>query len=259
MFGRKAGLPENWEHTVRAVVPNWDGFSEEDRAAYIETLEWAYAEIAWDPVAGFSVDDTMRITLSASLALIAMGLDNDALGAATHFIVWPDEIPAARATPLIEWETLIPWEYRGGSLRGSLFPMNKDPFTVPLPLALSWAEVRACVENPELGRNPVLRAAGLCIDLADGHVDGLPPLSEDARAAWLAVIEPIFVALDAGEERLPLEPDDAADAGAFFGAITEAFFLCAKELQDYEPDLYALLAEFYSQDPAARATSQSAT
>lgn len=246
MFGRKAKLPEGWESIVEATIPDWGAFTDGDRAAYIDALEWAVSDIAWEPVAGFSLDDAMRVTLAAPVALMALGLDDDQLRMARRFIVWPDTIEVQpEATPAADTVRL-------GALK---FNVRNDPYTVSLPLALSWAEVEAAVASPEAGRNPVLRAVALCIDLADDHVDGVPPMDDAAREQWLAIVEPIFAALDAGEERAPLEADDASDAGVFLGAITEAFFLCAAELREYEPALYELLADFYDQDPASRASA----
>ena len=43
------------------------------------------------------------------------------------------------------------------------------------------------------------------------------------------------------------------DCGARLGAVaSEAFFERATQLRDESPELYAILQEFYRQDPAAR-------
>ena len=40
--------------------------------------------------------------------------------------------------------------------------------------------------------------------------------------------------------------------GEFFAVATEAFFDVPIDLREGEPDLYAVLADFYGQDPAGR-------
>ncbi len=245
MFGRKAKVPQDWEARAAVFVPDWERFSGEDRDAFADALAWALQDISWDPVAGFALDDDMRLTLALPVALMTLGLHPDHLRACSTLVVWPEAIERRPdPVPLLDYLNV-------GAAR---FPLRKDPNAFNGPLALSYAAVADDVAHPERGRNAVLRTLAIAIDVADEHIDGTPTFdAETDRDAWIEVATPIFEALEAGTPRPPIDASAAEDAVAFFGAVTEAFFLRGAELQANEPALYDLLVAFYAQDPASRA------
>jgi Mlc titration factor MtfA (ptsG expression regulator) len=53
-------------------------------------------------------------------------------------------------------------------------------------------------------------------------------------------------------EDTPIDPYGAESPGEFFAVCSEAFFELPHLLQDQYPQVYAQLAAFYRQDPAAR-------
>ena len=52
-----------------------------------------------------------------------------------------------------------------------------------------------------------------------------------------------------------LRPYAGTNPAEFFAVATEVFFNRPDALRTHEPDLYAELAAFYRQDPAARLTT----
>jgi Mlc titration factor MtfA (ptsG expression regulator) len=94
------------------------------------------------------------------------------------------------------------------------------------------------------------------LDMADGIADGVPPLPDRAaREAWRRVLGEEFHGfcdrVDAGEETL-LDPYGAESVDEFFAVASEVFFVAPGQLQLEHPQLYALLAGYYRQDPARR-------
>ena len=69
-----------------------------------------------------------------------------------------------------------------------------------------------------------------------------------------AVCTDAYEALAAGIDRPPLQPYGATNPAEFFAVATEAFFDVPGALVQHEPALYALLRDFYVQDPVARST-----
>ena len=123
-------------------------------------------------------------------------------------------------------------------------------------MILVWDAVKRGARDPEDGRNVVFHEFAHKIDMLGGEVDGTPPLPDGAaRRSWAQVCSEVFLALKDGdpEVRRVIDPYGARNEAEFFAVATESFFERPKRLQEALPALYALLGEFYRQDPAARA------
>jgi Mlc titration factor MtfA (ptsG expression regulator) len=127
------------------------------------------------------------------------------------------------------------------------------------PVILSWDAVRRGGIHPELGHNVVYHEFAHKLDMLDGSVDGVPPLAtREQHERWVRVCKREYDALraafDRGIETL-LDPYGLRDDAEFFAVATEAFFDDPLALRRGHADLYAVLAEFYRQDPARRCHS----
>lgn len=137
------------------------------------------------------------------------------------------------------------------------------------PVVLSWADVDRAGDG--IAYNVVLHEFAHTLDMLDGEADGMPPLHAGMkRERWRAAFDEARAALerevetlearwgdaDTPEARaqwaaLPLDPYACQDAAEFFACASEAFFEQPVELQGCWPEVYAQLAAFYRQDPAA--------
>ena len=103
-------------------------------------------------------------------------------------------------------------------------------------------------------RSPVLRNRITANDQASGEADGLPPLPRRSMyRTWAEVCAREFAALERAAERgrpTVLDPYGAEHPAEFFAVATEAFFERSGELRRRHPELFALLREYYCQDPA---------
>ena len=107
--------------------------------------------------------------------------------------------------------------------------------------------------NPDSGRNVVLHEFAHKIDMLDDITDGTPPLeTKEQRARWVAVCTDAYTDLRDGRPRPPLDPYGGVSPAEFFAVATECFFGVPIALSTDQPDLYAVLRDFYKQDPAAR-------
>jgi len=130
------------------------------------------------------------------------------------------------------------------------------------PMALSWDEVDP--EREDDSTNVVVHECAHKLDELTGAPNGLPPLHPDMSiATWAAAFSDAYEhfaarvdVLEAAGSEEPLVIDDyaASDPAEFFAVTSEAFFATPKALAEAYPDVYAQLARFYRQDPAARAT-----
>lgn len=123
------------------------------------------------------------------------------------------------------------------------------------PVMLSWRDVRGAGESAAVGYNVVIHEFAHVLDMADGLANGVPALAGDIRPAeWSATFsreyEAFQAAVGAGRETL-LDPYAAQGPEEFFAVVSESFFVDPAQLLATHPALYALLARYYRQDPAA--------
>ena len=94
-------------------------------------------------------------------------------------------------------------------------------------------------------------------DMLNGEANGFPPLHADmSRARWsqafTVAYEDFCNKVDSGVE-LDLDEYAATSPAEFFAVTSELFFEAPVAAREIYPDIYGQLAQFYRQDPAARA------
>jgi MtfA peptidase len=124
------------------------------------------------------------------------------------------------------------------------------------PVTLSWQDVADAGDTAEWGYNVVIHEFAHVLDMRDGQADGVPPLpSRAAHAEWQRVFGAHYEAfcgrVNAGEDTW-LDPYGAEAPTEFFAVACEAFFVSPLDLQTDHAEVYALLREFFQQDPASR-------
>ena len=145
------------------------------------------------------------------------------------------------------------------------------------PLVLSWEDAQQSATGAGAAYSVVIHEFVHKIDLLDGDADGVPPFlavhkslsldgwrsvlhqSFDRFAAELELIDaelpddldPESDELDRHYAHLPIDPYGAHDEAEFFAVSSEAFFVEPRRLHDAFPDWYALLSQFFLQDPLA--------
>ena len=145
------------------------------------------------------------------------------------------------------------------------------------PLVLSWEDAQQSATGAGAAYSVVIHEFVHKIDLLDGDADGVPSFlavhkslsldgwrsvlhqSFDRFAAELELIDaeipddldPESDELDRYYAHLPIDPYGAHDEAEFFAVSSETFFVEPRRLQDAFPDWYALLSQFFLQDPLA--------
>lgn len=145
------------------------------------------------------------------------------------------------------------------------------------PLLLSWEDAQQSATAGGAAYSVVMHEFAHKIDLLNGDADGVPPFSSVHKklstARWRRVMHDAFerFAAEVGlieaelpadldlesdtEERyfarLPFDAYAAQDTGEFFAVSSEAFFVAPQRLRSAFPEWYALLTEFFLQNPVA--------
>ncbi len=202
---------------------------------------------------GFTITDEVALAIAAQAVLPILnlkgGLDwyDDFVGIVVHGSEVVAHRVATDATGVVhEYDEVVAGE-----------AMDRGP------VMLSWQDVVASGETSDSGYNVVIHEFAHKIDMRAGAADGCPPLppgfrgstsEREARAAWLAVLQPAYEALREKvtiAERFGGEPpwlDDygAQSPGEFFAVACEAFFVNRPALEAEFAELASLFDEFFN-------------
>jgi Mlc titration factor MtfA (ptsG expression regulator) len=239
----KRAIPDAlWQLTL-ARFPFLGRRSAPDQARLRELATLFLADKEFAGMQGLEVDDGMAVAIAAQACLPVLHLGLDSYSGFKGIVVHPDAVVARRE--VMDDDGVVHHydeELAGEAMEGG-------------PVMLSWRDVAEAGDSAEWGYNVVVHEFAHVLDMRDGAPDGVPLLPDRAaRARWLAVLEPEWQAfcerVDAGEDTL-IDPYGAEAIDEFFAVASEVFFVAGAELRRAHPALYALLAGYYQQDPAA--------
>ncbi len=240
---RHEPLTEAQRALLAVNVPYLAKLNDDERQELEGLVQVFLDEKSFEGCGGLVVTDEMRLTIAAQACLLLLNRDTDIFPGVGSILVYPRAYVAPHQT------------HDGGIVHEGVQSRLGETSTRGA-VVLAWDHVEAGGSNPHDGQNVVLHEFAHQIDGETGAMDGAPPLA--ARAAyrsWAKVLGAEFGTL---VEQLKAGDPSAIDAYAatnpaeFFAVVTEMFFEQGLTLQREHPELYAQLAAFYQQDPAAR-------
>jgi Mlc titration factor MtfA (ptsG expression regulator) len=221
----------------------WWPLADSAQQAVLERLTVDFAATkSFEGSVGFDPTDDMIATIAAHACRLIVGLDLGWYRDVTTIIVYPSVAvrPGTR------------------HLDGGI--ASDDPTTLAGeamlhgPVMLAWDEVLTDTRHPERGRNVVFHEFAHKLDMADGSAGGVPDLrSREAYRRWKGIMGKALDDLRTGEPRF-IDSYGAVGPAELFAVATEAFFTVPGDLRNREPEIYALLRDFYRQDPAVPRT-----
>jgi Mlc titration factor MtfA (ptsG expression regulator) len=212
--------------------------------ARLRTLSTLFLhEKVFDGADGLELTDAMRevIAVQACLPILNLGME--------YFDNWK--------TVVVVPDVFIQ-EHTGYDQAGVVHEWDEDNSGESWdtgPVVLSWKDVEASGWGD--GYNVIIHEAAHRLDQLDGEVNGRPALHGGMDPAeWGRVFSDAFADLKkrAGrnKRRLKIDPYAVENDAEFFAVTTEYFFEQPGLLRGEYPEVYALLAAFYRQDPASR-------
>ncbi len=194
---------------------------------------------------GLAVTDDMAVAIAAQACLPVLHLGLEAYDGFVGIVVHPGQAVARRhATDddgiVHEYDEVL----AGEAVQGG-------------PVMLSWRDVRASGSTADIGYNVVIHEFAHVLDMANGVADGVPRLpTRISRTAWQRTLSDEYAKFCGridSDETTALDSYGAEAPEEFFAVASEAFFVSPRDLHAEHPALYALLAQFYAQDPASAA------
>ncbi len=204
--------------------------------------------LAEKPINGagnLNIDNGARLAIAIQACMLILNLDLDWYKTWTEVILYPggfvtrhEEVDEAGVVHVVEQP-----------MSGESWPNGT--------VVLSWTDVQQAgqAEN-EGGYNVVIHEFAHQIDMLNGEANGFPPLHKTmSRKQWAAVFSQAYEhfckRVDDWEDTV-IDEYAAENPAEFFAVISEAFFEAPLAVRNEYSDVYAQLALFYRQDPAAR-------
>jgi Mlc titration factor MtfA (ptsG expression regulator)/predicted Zn-dependent protease len=200
------------------------------------------AEKNWVGGAGLDVTDEMKVTVAGQTAILVLGLEepyyfDDVLSVILYH--GPYQHPAELQKHS--------WIVREG------VPVHGESWYHG-PIILSWRDVLESGRNASDGRNVVIHEFAHYLDGLDGEVDGDPPLAgREQQRNWYRVTEAEYLRLLGQARRNEvtlLDHYGASNRAEFFAVASECFFEQPQAMRRDHGELYAVLQDFFHQNPA---------
>jgi Mlc titration factor MtfA (ptsG expression regulator) len=250
---RAAPFPPAWSGVLESL-PAYRALPPQDQRELRGHVQVFLDEKVFEGCGGLDITDEIRVTIAAQACMLLLHRDTDYYPGLTSILVYPSgyvanskrvgpdgvvtEGPQAR---LGESWTALNSRFSGG------------------PVVLSWRDVVAGAADIHDGHNVVFHEFAHQLDAEWGGMDGAPALDRRSKyVAWARVLgseyKQLLDDLRRGHEPW-LDAYGATNPAEFFAVLTEAFFEQPLKLRTKHPELYAQLADFYRQDPAAAGTA----
>ena len=236
---KSARLDEGLWKRVAGGLSFLRGLSEEDTARLKQLVVLFLAEKEMHGARGLELTDEVRLSIAVQACLPILKLGLDVYEGWVGVIVYPGEF-RVKKEEVDEDGVVHTFE---DELAGEAWPGG--------PVILSWEDV----DMAERGYNVVIHEFAHKIHM-DGAGDANFPAAREAMdpARWRKTLEKSYerfcAEVDSGEPTF-IDPYAAEHPAEFFAVMSEAFFTESAVLARDWPELYAQLALFYRQNPAA--------
>jgi Mlc titration factor MtfA (ptsG expression regulator) len=237
-----SSFPDAWQSYLTQNVAHYTFLSTSEQAKLRDDLRIFITEKHWEGCGGLALTDEIQVTIAALASILTLGFEDEHFERVQSVLVYPEAYVVPVDQPIGSHVTLQMLQDRLGEAhyRG--------------PVILSWNEVLAAAREPGAGVNLVFHEFAHQLDMLDGLVNGTPVLTSDELAGrWRRVMDREFEAHRHNRHRNSLlDPYGATSEAEFFAVATECFFDRPLDLRHEHQDLYALLRDYFNQDPAAR-------
>ncbi|NHC05434.1 zinc-dependent peptidase [Azonexus fungiphilus] len=237
---RPAPIPEAlWQRTL-ASLPFFATLTVDQQKRLKTLTERFLAEKEFTAAGGLELNDEICVAIAAQGCLPILELGLGAYGDWVGIVVYPDEFVVQREIAdadgvVHEFADVLAGEaWEGG------------------PLLVSWRDVQMAGGD----YNVVIHEFAHKLDMLNGEVDGIPALHSTLtvdrwESVFFAAYDDFCARVDSGEETI-IDPYASEAPEEFFAVLSECFFGIPDVVDAEYPALYALLREYFRQDPLAR-------
>lgn len=221
-------FPEAWRQYLLEHCDHYDRLPAELRPRFEDDMRLFLLEKRITGVET-EVTDELRLLVAASAVTLSVGWPEYEWDQLTEVLLYPQEFDRD-------------WSFEGHELAGQAHPWGTVILSVPSLLE--------SFEDPDDAFHVGFHEFAHLLDVDQTHFDGIPVGLDGARAReWVAVAEKERERLRKG--RSVLDPYGEEDPVEFLAVAVEAFFEAPLAMRQRHREMYAILKDYFAQDPAA--------
>ncbi len=232
-------FPAAWRQALADNIWAYPLLDADARQRLEKITQVLVAEKNWEGCGGLQLNDEIKATVAAWAALLLLNLEHDYYEKTLSILIYPSSYQAME--PVLGGLDFHPVEGRLGEAwyRG--------------PVILSWD--RILEDGRHRGHaNLAIHEFAHQLDMLNREADGVPPLENTAQyRSWSMVMSIEYEKLiEADEQGRPtlLDKYGAENEAEFFAVVSECFFEMPDLMREHHPRLYAIVKDYYRQDPA---------
>lgn len=230
-------FPPRWEAVLQQEVLFYRTLPPDEQKRFRRELQVFLGEKRITGIK-FELDTTTRVLAAASAIIPIFGFPEWEWDQISEILIYPDRFDNDFA-------------FAGGDKRHTLGMVGTGALN--RLMILSRPDLLAGFRNPGDKRNVGLHEFAHLLDKSDGSIDGLPGagLERAAIGPWIDLVRRKMAEMERGES--DIDPYGLTNEAEFFAVTTEYFFERPGVMKRKHPQLYAMLARVFNQNPGARA------
>ena len=227
-------FPEAWRKVLHRRVPYYERLDDAGRRSFEFDIQvFLDEQTIYAPANGggmVPVDDDVRVLIAASAAMLLHGRPDLEWPTIRDIVVYP--------TKFDEGYTI-----GEGDIAGMVHAQG--------PVLISKRDLVHGFRRAHDGHNVALHELAHVLDFGTGAADGLPTgLEFVAAAPWVEVVADRLENVRRKKYRHVLRDYAGTNEAELFAVAVEVFFEQPTKLRERDPELYAMLREYFNQDPA---------
>ena len=239
---RSAAIPAEWRAILTRNLPLFQRLPRVDQQELLGHIQVFLAEKSFEGCGGLELTEEIKVTIAAQACVLLLHRETDYYPQLVSILVYPSSYIARRDQPVSGHI----WEEGDASFFGHT-QQRLDT------VVLAWDAAKHGAADPADGQNLVLHEFAHQLDFEDATTDGAPILATRAEyLAWARIMSREFEQLRVADESGATSVFDtygASNPAEFFAVVTEAFFERPHAVRERHPQLYAVLVQFFKQDP----------
>jgi Mlc titration factor MtfA (ptsG expression regulator) len=255
---RSAAFPPIWRHVLERRVPLYSQLDDSERRRFEGEIQVFLGEqriyalggipTPGDPGASFVITDEHRLLIAASAATLLLGRPEWRLPTVRDIVVYPTAFTE-------ESYAMEPYSHTVGMVHAQgpiLFALDALERSYPVIDRAALHPLHESTSQSHVGLHEFAHVLDFIGQGGHGvGAHGVPGLIPGAQAErWANQIHIERERLLSGQSML--HPYGLKNEAELFAVAVESFFQEPLRMRAVHPELYALLAEFFNQDPAAR-------
>ena len=239
-------FPPEWDALIDAYVPLAWRLDGADRQRLRELVQIFIAEKSWEGCGGLALTEEMQVIVATNACLLVLDRGIDLYKDVDSILLYPSTVFTPPRRPYL-FETVRTPIGHARAISGEAMLHG--------PVVLSWDAVIGGTRW-DAASNVVVHEFAHKLDMADGSVDGTPPLASDRELAawarvWTAAFRDFQLRVAYGAPSV-VDPYGATNEAEFFAVATETYFLNPDGLRVDYPELFDELQRFYHPREALR-------